>query len=238
MNLRHLGADVTLWGLVGDDDDGHKIRTSLADRDVEFVPVIDPRGTERHVNLMNQEGDRLSIFLNPGSDDVAIDFDSLEDVARRADLVSVNITNHCRPLLPWLKELGKPIWVDIHDYDGANPHHTDFIEAADYLFMSSVAGTDWRTVLERRIEAGATVGVCTHGASGASGLTDDDGWVEIEATPVSAVADTNGAGDAFFAGFSVSWLSGGRLDSSMRAGADAAAAAVQSPELAPLPRSG
>jgi sugar/nucleoside kinase (ribokinase family) len=57
--------------------------------------------------------------------------------------------------------------------------------------------------------------------------------VDIPAVPVADVVDTNGAGDAFFAGFAVAWHQGSRLAPAMHAGAEAAAAAIQSEDLAP-----
>jgi sugar/nucleoside kinase (ribokinase family) len=235
MNLSYLGVDVTLWALVGDDDAGRRIRGQMSRRGVEFVGVADPAGTTRHVNLMDQNGERISIFAGTGSDHFDVNVASMAPVAADADLVSVTIANHCRPFLPMVRETGKPIWVDLHDYDGVNPHHDEFIESADHLLMSSVAMSGWRRFLEDRVATGTRVAICTHGASGASGLSSKEGWVDLPAVPVPEVIDTNGAGDAFFAGFAVSWHQGGRLAPSMEAGAQAAAAAVQSPDLAPPP---
>ncbi|HSM64912.1 MAG TPA: carbohydrate kinase family protein [Ilumatobacteraceae bacterium] len=232
LNLRRLGVDVTLWCLLGDDEWADRIRRVLADAGVDLLSETDPAGTMRHVNLMDAAGDRLSIFANPGSHDIDVDVDVVERVAGAADVIAVTILPHCRQFLPVLERAGRRIWVDLHDYDGVNPYHDEFIAAADHLMMSSIAMSDWRSFLEARIAAGATTAVCTHGAAGASGLSATEGWVDVPARPV-AVVDTNGAGDAFFAGFAATWVGGEGLAAAMDAGTEAAAAAVQSVGLAP-----
>ena len=93
----------------------------------------------------------------------------------------------------------------------------------------------WRRFLEDRVATGTRVAICTHGAAGASGLSENHAWVDIPAVPVPDIVDTNGAGDAFFAGFVVAWHRGIGLSAAMQAGAADAAAAVQSPDLAPTP---
>lgn len=129
--------------------------------------------------------------------------------------------------------MGKPVAVDIHNYDEVSPHHAESIEAADFLFMSSLLLAEWRHFLEERIASGTKAAVCTPRALGASGLTADTGWIDIPAVAVENVVDTNGAGDAFYASFMTLWLSGGDLETAMHGDAAAAAAAVQSPDLAP-----
>ena len=233
LNMRKLGADATLWALLGKDEHGDRIRRYMADRRVELITGVDPAGTVRHVNLMNAAGERISMFANGGSHDIEIDPDPVLPAMRDADIVSVTILNYCRQFLPLLRALAVPVAIDIHDYDGVNPYHEEFIEAADFLFMSSLLLSDWRAYLENQIATGTRVGVCTHGAAGASGLTTDGGWVEVPAVPADVV-DTNGAGDAFYAGFMTTWLRGGGLEDALRRGVEHAALAVQSPELAPL----
>lgn len=234
LNMRSLGAESTLWTLLGDDESGAKVRDYMARRGVQLLTGVDPLGTMRHVNLMNATGERISMFVNGGSQDVELDIEPLIPVMQNADIVSVTIMNYCRQLLTPLRNLGKPAAIDIHDYDGANPYHDQFIEAADYLFMSSLKLDDWRSFLEARVAAGTRVAVCTHGSAGASGLTADTGWVDIAAAPVERIVDTNGAGDAFYAGFMMAWLQQGKLEDALHRGATSAALAVQSPDLAPL----
>jgi acarbose 7IV-phosphotransferase len=233
LNLSALGADVTLWALVGDDEWGDRIRGAMSDAGVAFLRATDPVGTMRHVNVMDAAGDRLSIFANGGTAETAVDVSVTERAAAAADLVAVTILPHCRQFLPMLQRLGSDIWVDIHDYDGVNPYHDDFIAAAGHVQMSSIAMDDWRPFLESRVAAGAATAVCTHGAAGASGLTAADGWVDVPALPVARIVDTNGAGDAFFSGFATAWLGGNGLAEALHRGSEVAAAAVQSRGLAP-----
>jgi sugar/nucleoside kinase (ribokinase family) len=234
LNMQHLGADATLFALLGDDDHAARIRKFIESRGITLIAGTDPAGTVRHVNLMNPEGDRISLFANAGSHELEVDVEPVLPAMQRADIVSVTILNYCRQFLPVLRDLGKKVAVDIHDYDGANPHHIEFIEAADFLFMSSLKLQEWRSFLETRVAAGTTLAVCTHGSAGASGLAAATGWTDIPAVQVARVVDTNGAGDAFYAGFMTSWFNNRDMEHAMQAGAETAAAAVQSPDLAPL----
>ncbi len=234
LNFAALGAEATLWAPLGADEEADHIRTYMAEHGVDMLSQHDPAGTMRHINLMDGAGDRISIFANSNSFELGIDLEAVRATAAAADVVSVTIQNPCRQFLPMLRKLGKPAWIDIHDYDGANPYHAEFIDAAKCLFMSSQAHPNWRGFLEERIEAGATVAVATHGKDGASGLTPSSGWVDIPAVPVAEIVDTNGAGDAFFAGFATSWTTRADLEAALQAGAHQAAKAISSTELAPL----
>jgi sugar/nucleoside kinase (ribokinase family) len=232
LNLAYLGWNATLWAPVGDDEAGGRVRRVLDEAGVELRSVIDPRGTMRHVNLMDANGDRISIFANPATPDLAVDADEVIELALAAELVSVTIFEYCRALLAPLREAGVRLWIDVHDYDGENPYHDDFIAAADHLQVSSVILDGWRSFAESRIDAGATTVACTHGRNGASVLTAA-GWVDVDARHIDELVDTNGAGDAWFAGFATSWLGDGDPARAADAGAVAAAEAVTSVDLAP-----
>ncbi len=201
LNLSKLGMEVTFEGLIGDDDRGAKIRAYLDQPRLRFIPDVDPKGTQQHVNLMNDEGQRISIIIASGSPRPAIDTARIEDALVRADYVALNIENYCRYLIPLIVQHNKAIWCDIHDYDGRNPHHGDFIQAADYIFMSSDAMPDFRPFMADLIARGKRLVVCTHGRHGATALTEDGRWFEVPVVDTYVRQDSNGAGDAFFAGF-------------------------------------
>lgn len=143
----------------------------------------------------------------------------------------LNIEEYCRPLIPAIRRAGKAIWCDVHDYDGANPYHADFVAAADDLFLSSDRLPDWRPFLRRMIAEGKRLAVCTHGAAGATALTAAGAWHEVPAVPGVAVRDTNGAGDAFFAGFLAGHARGEPVARCLELGAVVAGRCVASPEL-------
>ena len=163
LNLGRLGLAVTLHGLIGDDFHGGKIREYLAQEPLTFVYDLDPAGTQRHVNLMDARGRRISIFLSYGSPQPPVDVARLAALIAQSDYVVLNIMNYCRFLIPLIQQAGKAIWCDIHDYDGENPYHRDFIQAADYVFLSSDALAEYRAFMRRLIAAGKQLVVCTHG---------------------------------------------------------------------------
>jgi sugar/nucleoside kinase (ribokinase family) len=201
LNLRKLGFDVTLHGLVGADTYGQRIEDHLRQQGIDFLRDIDPRGTERHVNLMNAEGGRISIYMAYATFEPVLDLSRLEALLPAHDYVVLNIINYARRLIPAVKRAGKELWCDIHDYDGRNEYHGDFIEAADCVFMSSDAMSDYRPFMEHLIRRGKKLVVCTHGRHGSTALTSEGRWIDTPIVPGYTVQDTNGAGDAFFAGF-------------------------------------
>jgi sugar/nucleoside kinase (ribokinase family) len=62
-NLCHLGFNTSLQILVGDDYYGKQIRDFLSGKPVNQLVDIDPKGTERHVNLMNKTGSVFPFLL-------------------------------------------------------------------------------------------------------------------------------------------------------------------------------
>jgi sugar/nucleoside kinase (ribokinase family) len=226
LNLRRLGVPVTLATVLGDDPLGHRVRSALTGIDLIVTPSVN--GTERHTNLMSADGHRLSINLNLPRPSGPLAVPALDEV----DVVVADLAEFSRPVLRAARAAGKEIWCDLHDWDGENEFQREFAATAGVVFASGDRLPDPVVFLRQRIEAGARLAVCTFGAEGALALERGADPVHVPAVRVETVVDTNGAGDAFFAGVLAGQLRGLSLVDSLRLGADAGAAAVRSDQLA------
>lgn len=224
LTLAALGVDVTLRTALGDDPDGSLVRAALAHPRITLV-VQDVPATERHVNLMADDGSRVSLYLElpapaPGS------LPSLDGTAAAV----LDLADHSRPLLDAARAAGVPVWCDVHDDDGTADYPRDFVAAADVLLVSAARLTDRRAYLADAIARGCRLAVCTDGGNGALAL-DAHGWVEVPAAPVADVVDTNGAGDAFLAGLLSGTLAGLSVEDALARGSAAGSVAVSTRDL-------
>jgi acarbose 7IV-phosphotransferase len=228
--LHQLGVPVHLISACGQEPWGQQIRNYLDESGVSYDLFDDPNGTERHINLMDPEGKRISIFITNSSESIDLPENYLQQQLAKYEVIVLNIISYCRPWAQVVKASKKPVWTDLHDYDGSNSYHDPFIHAAQYIHLSSDNLTDYKSLMEKFISTGKKLVVCTHGREGASLLSKETGWIDVPAEAVPIV-DTNGAGDNFFAGFLFGWLKGSELATCMRYGTRAAAICVQSSQI-------
>jgi sugar/nucleoside kinase (ribokinase family) len=125
------------------------------------------------------------------------------------------------------------MWTNLHDWDGENPYHEDFIEAADVVFLSSEKLPDHRAWMKRQVNAGKRLVVATHGAKGSTVLHRGEDFLEIPAVSAGPVLDVNGAGDNYFSGFLYGLLSGKTTLEAARLASAAGALCVSSMEIVP-----
>tara|TARA_R110001583_G_scaffold162719_1_gene314949 strand:- start:374 stop:1267 length:894 start_codon:yes stop_codon:yes gene_type:complete len=201
LTLSKLDFNTTFHSLLGDDSFGKKITSFLQEPNLDFINDTDPKGTERHLNIMNRRGERISIFMNPSSDIPKIDYLKFEKYIKKSTYIIVNIANYCRNILSICKQLNKDIWTDLHDYDGKDEYHQDFIDAANYIFLSSDNLPDYKPFMLQQIANGKKLVVCTHGKRGATAYTKDGKWIETPVIDAYKMTNANGAGDSFFSGF-------------------------------------
>lgn len=234
LSLRGLGRAVSLRARVGADPAGVRIRDALGRAGVPLLGLREATVSERHLNLMTGAGERVSLFLS--SPELAPrwqEFVGDEPPLAGAAAIVLDLSAEGLAAIEEAQATGAPIWVDLHDYDGAAAFHRPFLEAADVLFCNADRLPDPEAFLRARIDAGAQLAVCTLGAEGAIAVDRDRVLHRVAAVPVEVV-DTNGAGDAFFAGVLDATLAGDAVDDALAAGATAAAAALRSRHLHPL----
>lgn len=222
-----LGLRVTLVDVLGDDPAGAVVRAALGRTGIEAVLRDAPGGTRRSVNLVDPTGRRMSLHdPRPASGPPPFTAAELVALAAGAAHVHVSIMDWARDLLPALRA-GLPDGVglstDLHDWDGVEAYHRPFAAAAGTVFVSAVRLGD---------PAGAATALAprtvlvTDGAAGATLYRPDEGPERVPAaTPPGPVVDTNGAGDAFVAGYVAATGRGHAPGSAARYAARVAAAA-------------
>jgi len=231
LGVHALGLRTHHLDLIGDDHEGELVRALHRDRGIALTDVLQPGGTKRAVNLVGPDGRRLSLYDESRSrESDRLPEETVRTLAAASRHAHVSITYPCAFALPALREAGVTLSTDLHDWDGANPYHEPFAHAADVVFLSATALTDPERTMRRIVERGrAEVVVATAGADGAYLLADDEMTHIPAVAPRTPVLDTNGAGDAFAAGFLFGRLSGEPPKRCARYGAVAGAHACTVP---------
>lgn len=232
LNLAGLGAHVTLRTVVGDDEPGRAVVDLLTDAGVAVIAEVVDTPTEQHLNLMDPHGGRVSIYLESPTLRTPHHDDRARAALTEADAAVIDLADHARPLLSAARDADIPIWCDLHDYDGTAAFHRDFLAAADYLFLNDDGMPDRETLTAFLTTTGKRAAVATLGAEGALAVAGNVTH-HVPAAPVETIMDTNGAGDAFFAGFLVAHLTGATIPAALTAGTSHAAKCLGSPNLAP-----
>ena len=233
LGLAGLGREVLLHTLIGEDDEGDRVRRALEASGVVVDALVSDR-TERHLNLMTRAGERVSLYLSAPDDPGTPASAELQQAMADAPALVFDLSSRSRALLPAARAAGRPIWTDIHDYDGSAEFHRPFIEAADWIFMNADRiGDDPLPFMRACVREGASVVVCTLGARGAIAMDERMNLVEVPAEPAE-VLDTNGAGDAFMSGVLDAHLADAALPEALAAGARHAATVLGTRHLHPV----
>ncbi|MET7367701.1 adenosine kinase [Streptomyces sp. NPDC005566] len=210
LGVSALGLRTHHLDMIGDDHAGDLVRALHKDRGIALTEVPLPGGTKRAVNLVGPDGRRLSLY----DDSRSREADRLPPATVRALAATsrhahVSITYPCAFALPELREAGVTISTDLHNWDGADTYHEAFAHEADIVFLSTTALTDTERTMRRISERGrAGAIVATAGAEGAYLLADGELSHIPAVTPPGPVVDSNGAGDAFAAGYLFGRLTG------------------------------
>lgn len=233
LGVHALGLRTTHIDVLGDDREGELVRALHEAYGVSLLAVETTAGTKRAVNLVDPAGLRLSLYDSTRGDDTdRLPPELVAAHAAAARLVHVSITQPCGYAMGELAEQAALISTDLHNWDGVNPYHEVFACQADLVFLSATALTDPPASMRRILDAGrARIVVATAGAEGGYALVRGEEQVRsFDVAPLPAAAvDSNGAGDAFVAGFLFGHLAGEPVDTCLRYGAIAGAHACTVP---------
>lgn len=194
-----LGSEVTLLTDIGDDQYKNEILTFYDTTSICLHALPTDKSTA-HTNIMHSKGKRISIFTSTPTLIPPIHPD-IHDIVKNVDVIFLNINQFCRDYIPILKQYNKPILVDIHDYQEGNPYHQDFIDAADILVASGVNIPNHLQFLQTYIQKGKDIVIITKGSEGLIAMDKEHHIYELPGYNDIEFVDSNGAGDAFTAGF-------------------------------------
>lgn len=232
LSFRALGVPVVVFDAVGVDAEGALVASFFGSLGVPLHTVVAPGGTRRSVNLVEPGGRRLSFYDGRPTPAPVVPESAYVPLVRAARHAHVSIMDFARHTLAPLRAAGVTLSTDLHDWDGAADYHRDFAQAADVVFLSTVAlgGRVEPTMRAILADGVASLVVATAGADGAYLLTRTGELLHQPAIPPRRpVVDTNGAGDAFAAGFLTRWLAGDPPSRCLRAGALTGAQACTGP---------
>lgn len=233
LNLARLGFPVLMHSILGRDAEAQQIIKTCDHPNIKLVVDYLDEPTEQHTNLMAPTGERISLYTIPPCESPALDWQFLEAAIDTIDIAAISILNYTRPSLAIARAAGKAVWIDLHDYDGKNPYHQEFIDAADVIFVASDNLPDYKTFMREQVAAGKEFVVCTHGKAGSTALDSQGNWYECGIATGYPLVDSNGAGDAYFSGFLYAYGRGKTLQESMQYGATVAAMCINSEHLYP-----
>lgn len=233
--LSKLGFDVTLHILLGNDDAGNRIQAELKDAGIRLLVDLS-KETERHINLIDSAGARISIFTATVDEQPLLNIERIQAAVQEADLVVANILPYVKPLLPMIQAAKKPIWTDLHDYEDGNPYYEPFILASEAIFLSRDRLREPAATAKRLLSNLKRFVVVTLGKDG-SELFEFDRPMTYE--PILShfeFVDPSGAGDSYFAGF-LYGVSKGRtvreamIDATIAGGSAVATTSIVNPSL-------
>jgi sugar/nucleoside kinase (ribokinase family) len=231
LGLHALGVRTHLLDLVGADLEAEVLRERFATAALPFTGVEVAEGTKRSVNLVADDGTRMSLHDGRGQRLHPPLAGCHRDLLGRSRHLHVTIDDWTRGALREAVAAGRTVSTDLNDWDGANPYHEEFGYAADLVFVSTVALGEPGAVaalVERLLTAGrARAVVTTSGAAGSTVHSRGGEPIHMAVAPLPGpVRDHNGAGDAYGAAFVAAWLEGADWATCAHWGAVAGAHAV------------
>lgn len=226
-----LGLRVAFIGLVGDDEFGHFMRVSLAERGVDTQGIYVDPALKTGLSVILSTGHDRAILTYSGTiprlkmEHIPLD---LIAAARHLHMGSYFMLDDLRPQVPALfaqaRRLGLTVSLDTN-YDPSERWDSGLAEALQHVdvFLPNetecrkIAGQEDLTVALDQLAARVPLLAVKLGKAGAVARRAAEEY-HAASIPVQVV-DTVGAGDSFDAGFLKGFLSGWDLPACLRLGA-------------------
>lgn len=204
--LHTLGADIRLLSMVGADAMGSLARSTLREEGLSDEFVLDHAAQTAQSAILYDETGRRAILTDlKNIQETAYPATQFERAIEGCSLAVLCNINFSRPFLQIARACGVKIATDVHTISSLDdPYNSDFMQAADILFMSDEAlpcpPEEWvRRLRERFSPEVIVIGL---GARGALLSVKGDAHNEIySARQLRPVINTIGAGDALFSAF-------------------------------------
>jgi sugar/nucleoside kinase (ribokinase family) len=235
-----FGQKTAYLGVVGNDDNGQRIRRELRDRGVDLSRLIVRAAPSRYAVILVEEatGDRVVLSSRDSRLDLAPD-EIRRDVLPAARLVHVDATDEAASIViaRLARAQGAVVTCDVDAVTGRTREllsHVTLPILADGVpeALTGVNGIEAALRKMRSTYEGTIV--VTLGERGCAAL-EGDRFIETPGVEVVAV-DTTGAGDIFRAGFIHGHLHGWPLERTLRfANAAAAASCTRQGAMAGVP---
>lgn len=207
--LGRLGADVTMYGCVGDDDFGRQLDANLQSQGVKAAHVRTIQGQTTGVAMITVGDGDNSIVVVPGANG-AVDRTYIDAIAPELLLCQLVILQLEIPLdtasavIDLCHQAGVAVLLNPAPAQILSP---DLLAKITFITPNEHEAAivfndfgDYRDLLQRYPEKL----IITQGSAGAS-FADKNGQIhQIPASPASVV-DTTGAGDTFNAAFAYAW---------------------------------
>jgi D-beta-D-heptose 7-phosphate kinase / D-beta-D-heptose 1-phosphate adenosyltransferase len=251
LNIKSLGAAVTLLGVIGEDDAGRCLeeRLKAADIDCHLIHENDyPTVTKLRVISQHQQLIRLDFEEEKHAVDVEPLLALFEAQLKDADIVLLSdyakgVLTNPLPFIEIAKQAGVPVFADPKQSNFAAYQGVDCVTPNMKEFEEAVGRCDQEEMLVQKAQALCTqhhlgAVLLTRGERGMTLIRENQDELHIP-TQAKEVFDVTGAGDTVIAVFATAAASGFSIEDAMRMANVAAglvvaklgAATVTTPEL-------
>jgi fructoselysine 6-kinase len=212
-----LGCESAYLGVFGSDAAAGHVQRTLAEMGVDTSHCRSADGPNGRAVLTIEDGERVFVGSNEGgvSKSVPMEF-ALDDpdYLQEFSIAHTSAYSYMDGQLDRMQSLIPLISYDFSD-DFDAEHALSLCRYIDLGFFSCAERTEAATIslLEKAVNKGCTLAAATRGPHGAI-LFEGQTWFRKAPHPVTPT-DTLGAGDAFIAGFLVSYV-GGRADAGVQ----------------------